>query len=202
MSTYNNLQLIGLSGTFGSGKDTLARQLAKDFGYTHVSTGDILREFTMKEHGSIERPLLYATGEKLRKEIGADALVVKALEKPRPLVITGMRSLGEAKAIKAAGGKLVFLDAPLNLRYERMRSRKRDHEVGLSLEEFQAREADEWYMGDDDADFNLKGVKALSDFVIDNGLPLREFLESAYEKLGFKNEESGARPDGSDARQA
>jgi dephospho-CoA kinase len=202
MNTSNNLQILGIAGTFAAGKDTLAMQLVKDFGYTHVSTGDIVREFAMKERGSIERPILYAVANKLRHEIGADALVVKALEKPRPIVVTGIRSLGEAKAIKKAGGTLVFVDAPLRLRFERMKARLRDHEVGLSIEEFEAREANEWYSGDSDADFNLRGIKEMSDIVIDNGLPLNEFLKVSYKQLGFEEEKDEAGVHGSDAHKA
>lgn len=50
--------IIGLAGTFASGKDTVAHKLVEDFGYTHVSTGDMVRRVAQEKYGSIERPVL------------------------------------------------------------------------------------------------------------------------------------------------
>ena len=88
--------LIGIAGTFASGKDTVAEFLVRDFGYTHVSTGDMVRKVATEKYGSIERPVLVKTATELRYENGAGALVSEALKEARPLVITGIRSLGEA----------------------------------------------------------------------------------------------------------
>jgi dephospho-CoA kinase len=185
MSTSSKPALIGVAGSFASGKDTVAHHLEKDFNFTHVSTGDIVREVAMRERGSIERPVLHEVASAHRKRDGAGAFVDEALKKPRPLVITGIRALGEAKALKAAGGVLVFIDAPVQLRYERVKSRQRDAEVELTLDQFKANEEKEWYSGDDDADFNLRDIKAMSDIVIDNVMSLDEFIALAYRKLSI-----------------
>ena len=65
--------IIGIAGTLATGKDTVAEYLAEQFGYTHVSTGDIVRELAMQEHGSIERPVLYETAKAHREseELGS-----------------------------------------------------------------------------------------------------------------------------------
>lgn len=186
MSTSAKYPLIGIAGTLATGKDTVADHLEKDFGYNHASLGDIIREVAMKERGSIERPVLFEVADAHRKSAGAGAFAKIALEKPRPLVITGVRTLGEAKAIKDGGGIILFVDAPLEIRYERMQSRARDAEAHLTLEEFRARELREWYAGDTDADFNLRDVEKMSDIVIDNALELEPFLNLVLEKLELK----------------
>jgi dephospho-CoA kinase len=175
--------LIGIAGSFASGKDTVAHHLEKDFGFTHVSTGDIVREVAMRERGSIERPVLQAVAHEHRERDGAGAFILHALKKPRPLVITGIRALGEAKALKEAGGTLLFVDAPVEIRYERMKHRHRDAEVKLSLEQFHENEAKEWHAGDLDTDFNLRDIKTMADVVVDNVIPLDEFIGQVYRQL-------------------
>lgn len=176
-------QLIGVAGSFASGKDTIAHALSADYGFTHVSTGDMVREVAQRERGSIERPVLRQVADEHRHRDGAGAFVIHAFDKPRPLVITGIRALGEAKALKAHGGVLIFVDAPAELRYQRMQARHRDLETELSLEQFEANEAKEWHSGDGDADFNLRDIKAMADIVIDNQLGLDEFVAEAYRQL-------------------
>ena len=178
-------ELIGIAGSFASGKDTVAHALAADYGFSHVSTGDMVREVAQRERGSIERPVLFEVANEHRHRDGAGVFVIHALEKPRPLVITGIRSLGEAKALKQAGGVLLFIDAPAEVRYERMQARHRDAETELSLEQFEANEAKEWHAGDDDADFNLRDIKRMADVVMDNVVPLNEFIVQAEAKLGL-----------------
>lgn len=185
MNTSNKPQLIGIAGSFASGKDTIAHALVEDFAFTHVSTGDMVREVALKERGSIERPVLREVADKHRHRDGAGAFVKHALKKPRPLVITGIRAPGEAKALKEQGGILIFVDAPAKIRYERMQARHRDHETELSLEEFEANEAKEWHAGDDDADFNLRDIKQMADILVENTASLEAFIAEAYRDLGY-----------------
>lgn len=175
--------LIGIAGTFASGKDTVAHRLEEKFGYHHVSLGDIIREVAMEERGSIERPVLFEVATEHRYRDGAGAFANIALEKPRPLVVTGVRTLGEARAIKDGGGIILFTDAPIEVRYARMQSRARDAEAKLTLQAFKQNEQKEWYAGSSDADFNLRDVKEMSDIVIENALELEPFLQDVYRHL-------------------
>lgn len=177
--------LIGLAGTPAGGKDTLAERMVRDHGFTHVSTGDMVREVATQQRGSIERPILYEIANIYRHQHGAGVFVHKALKKPRPLVITGLRTTGEARVLKNADGLLVWIDAPGKIRYQRMKSRRRDNEAGLSFEEFTIHEQKEWHAGNGEADFNLRDIKEMSDIVFDKALPLEEFIANAYQKLGF-----------------
>lgn len=179
-------QIIGISGTFASGKDTIADYLVKDFGYTHVSTGDLVREVAMKEYRSIERPVLNKVATDHRKKDGPGVFVEIGLDRPRPIVFTGIRSLGEAKTIKQHGGTMIYVDAPLEIRYERMVSRVRDGEAQISLKEFKEREEKEMYSGPTDADFNIRGIGEMADICIDNDLSLDDYIKLAYQKLGLE----------------
>ena len=191
----NSYPIIGLAGTFASGKDTLGHYLVTEYGYLHVSTSDMVRQEAMKAHGSIERPVLHETANTLRHDRGAGVFAELAItlfkaklesgNDYKGLVVSGLRSLGEAKAIKAAGGTLLFVDAPIEIRYGRMVSRKRDDETKLTLDEFAAQEAKELTVEDesDDAAFNIRGIQAMSDIVLENGSSLDEFIASATQAL-------------------
>ncbi len=195
MNTSNNSPtplIIGISGTFASGKDTLSKYLAEHYGYFVESSGDLVRRLSMARHGSIERPMLRETAEYYRKTFGPRFLIdtqIKHYNEQKQnfsgLIIHGLRALGEAKAVKEAGGTLLFVDAPIELRYQRMLSRKRDQEVKLSLDEFKQAEALEWQGGGSDSDFNLSGIKQMADIVLENGGSLEGFLSEAVNRLNL-----------------
>lgn len=187
MSTSVKYELIGVAGTFASGKDLIAHYLSDHFGYTHPSTSELVRNIAMKERGSVERDVLQEVADAERKTHGADIFVQRLLDAPRPTVITGLRSLGEAKAIKVAGGIVVFVDAPVELRHERMVRRDRDLETTLTLEEFKNREAKELHAGDDDSDFNLLGIKEIADIKLDSSLGKEAYIQSALTALKLSN---------------
>ena len=92
-------------------------------------------------------------------------------------VITGIRSLGEARALHELGGVLVQVDAPIEVRYERMVGRQRDQETQMSLDEFKSSEANERSGGDDDASFNIDKLGEMADIKIMNDGTLEEFKE-------------------------
>ncbi len=185
MSISSKPEIIGLAGTFASGKDTLAKRLVADFGYTHVSTSDLVRKVAQQERGSIERPVLFEVATKHRQADGAGYFAELALQSEKPLIVSGLRSLGEMRTVRQAGGVIVFVDAPVEMRYERMKARERDAEAVLTLEQFRANEEKEMYSGPNDADFNLGQIKAEADVVIENSVTLESFLAECYARLGL-----------------
>jgi dephospho-CoA kinase len=184
MNTSNDLpELIGLSGSGSAGQDTLAEYLVENFGFTQASTSDMVRAAAMERYGDIERETLQKVGPELRAESGAGALVLRALSAPRPTVITGIRTLGEAKELIKAGGVLIFIDADPKLRYERMIKRARDGEVKKSFDEFMAVTKKELYAGPSDADYNLRDISKMAASVIDNSGTKEEFIRTSLELL-------------------
>lgn len=182
-------KLIGIAGTFASGKDTLGHFLAQKYGYHLVSSSDIVRQFSMERHGSIERPFLYETAEYYRKHKGPAFFVQQLIDShaktEQGLIIGGLRAMGEANAIRDAGGIIVFTDAPSKIRYERMQARARDAESIVSYDEFVAREKSEWHAGDNPGDFSFKNLKASADHVLLNGHNTQEFFDDAVTALGL-----------------
>ena len=170
VSKHNLPEVIGLSGRNCSGKDTLAEYLVKNFGYTHVSTGDILRAEAMKLYGNIERETLQKVAPAYKAAHGAGVFVELALKQPRPVVISGIRSMGELKAVKKVrgGGLIVFVDADPKLRYERMKKRARDAEADKSFKEFIQSDEKEKNTGPTDADYRVDEIDEKADIHLDN----------------------------------
>lgn len=184
-------KIIGLAGTFASGKDSLARFLEEKYQIKHISTSDIVREFAQEKYGSIERPILYKTANELREARGAGVLSEIALERyasykekyPGGICVSGFRAWAEAEVVQKAGGLIVFTDAPERLRYERSISRARDNEKLSTFEEFLEREAAE--NGKVNSEFSIAGIKARADLVLDNDKDMESFLEEAVTALGL-----------------
>lgn len=185
--------IIGLSGTFASGKDTLANHLVAAKNILHVSTSDMIRAVAEAKYGNIERPTLFKTANETREERGPGVFAELALEKYdeekdkyRGVIISGVRSLGEVEAIKQAGGRLVFVDSPMEVRYERIKARHRSNEESLSFEEFKAsEEAEELAVHDNPYVQDLTGVKERADILLFNQGDVEAYLREAEQKLGL-----------------
>ncbi len=185
-------KIIGLAGTFASGKDSLARFLEEKYQIKHISTSDIVREFAQEKYGSIERPVLYKTANELRETRGAGVLSEIAIERyksyeekyPGGVCISGLRAWAEAEVIKQKGGIIIFTDAPSRLRYERSITRARDDEKLNSFEEFSAREQKE--NGGVNSEFSIAGIKPRADIVLDNSAELDDFLNQAVASLDLE----------------
>jgi dephospho-CoA kinase len=191
--SHNKFIIIGLAGTFASGKDSLARYLEERFSIKHISTGDIVREFAQEQYGSVERPVLYRTANELRSQRGPSVLSEIAIERyesykesyPGGVCISGFRAWDEARYIKDLGGTLIYTDASTKVRYGRMVSRARDNERLISFEEFIEREADE--NGGVNSEFSITGIKERADIVLDTDIDLQDFLNMATEALGLES---------------
>lgn len=140
------LRLIGVAGTAGAGKDTVADLVSQMFSLQNLSSGDFVRAITryvyqLPHDFNPARDQLYQVANYLRTEINPAALVklcilqVQVLQLPGG-VISGLRSMGEAQAVRQAGGIIVGIDADPHVRYGRMTARRRDTEAQWTLEEF------------------------------------------------------------------
>lgn len=185
--------IIGISGTFGSGKDSLAEYLYNKYNFLHISTSDIVREFARKQYSSTDRPILKKVANELRQSYGSAVLVEIAFDRYKKanvnydgLLVSAIRSIGEVNKIHQLGGIMVFVDAPVDVRYKRIIQRKRDEEANVSFEEYKKREEAELSAGKRDDVQNLNAVKSISDLVIINNKTKEEFYEKAEKALKLK----------------
>src|ERR1035438_7159327 len=169
------ISLIGLSGTNGSGKDTLGAILAEDYGYLFISVTDLLRNEARKQNLPIEREVLRKISSDWRKESGLGVLVDKALKTFKEqtksyngLVISSLRNPGEADRVHELDGKVIWVDASARLRYDRIQKNKeargRTSEDNKSYETFLEEEKAEMSSdSNDETKLNMSAVKDKSD---------------------------------------
>lgn len=141
--------IIAIAGTNGAGKDEAARYL-EGKGFAHFSLSAELREIARQRGHEPTREYLQELGNELRAAHGEAYLTKLVLSRaggsPR-LIISSVRNLGELEPVRTTDGfKLLFIDAPVELRFERAKGRGRVGE-GLTLEEFTALEEKELHAG-------------------------------------------------------
>ena len=128
---------IAFVGPPAVGKDAVSDHVAEKFKLTHVSSGDIIRQYVVENNlGGLERENVSKVANKLRAEKGGDILIKIALEKITDnLILSGLRAIDEVETFKKLGGKVIAITAPLKNRFEFANNRGGSgHNV--SLEEF------------------------------------------------------------------
>ena len=157
---------LGILGPAGSGKGIAARYIAKKYNYKIINLGNIVRALAKKEHFSPKRENLEKLQAKYSKKYGKDFVIGKALEKAKqsrmPVILDGIRKPIQAeKAKKELKATLILVDAKPEIRFERMKIRRRK-DFPKTLKEFNRIEAKENKV------FNLKRTFSMVDFRADN----------------------------------
>lgn len=187
------MKLVGISGTNGSGKDSLGEILAKYHGYMFISVADLLRKEAKKRGQEPERLDLRTISAEWRREKGTGVLVDMAIEKFKQsnnqyegLVVGSLRNAGEVEAIHKAGGRVVWVDADPKVRHERVTGRGRDAESKMSYEQFLDHEQAEMIRSGDEHTLNMADVKKMADITIRNDSnDLSNFRKAIEKALGL-----------------
>ncbi len=169
------MKLIGIGGTDGSGKDSLGQFLQDEYGWLFISVTDLLRNEARKRGMPLSRGTLKHISAEWRTGSGLGVLVDKAItefnKQPRKhsgLVLASLRNPGEADRIHELGGQVIWLDAPLKIRYQRAVKRNKGTEDQVTFKEFKAEEQAQMRHQGDETTLNLSGVKAKADIFINN----------------------------------
>ncbi len=136
-------RLIGLTGTNGAGKGEAASFFV-DKGYAYFSLSDLIREELQKKGQKVTRDNLIKMGNRMRERSSPDILARMVAKKIKGnAVIDSIRNPKEIEFLRRQEGfVLLSLDAPAELRFERVQKRGRE-ESAASLQEFLAKEAQE-----------------------------------------------------------
>lgn len=186
------MKIIGIGGTFGSGKDT-AGQIMAEHNWLFVSVTEILRDEARKRSWPIERSSLWTISAEWRRDSGLGVLVDKAVgifkkssERYKGLAIASLRNPGEADRVHKLGGQVIWVDADPRIRYQRIISRQRSDEDRKTFEEFLAEEKIETNQIGDEAVLSLAGVKQRADiFIENNSNDIEDFKKTVKEALNL-----------------
>lgn len=192
------IKLIGIGGSNGSGKDTIAKVLQERFGWVFYSTSDALREEAKKRGITVERENLREISRQWREAHGLGILVDKAVEKYHiergeaddgGVVVGSLRNGGESARVQDIGGVVIWVDADPQVRYKRITSNKREgrsEEDDKTYEEFLAEEEAEM-TNPDPAALSSSDVRDAADFTFANdGDSLDDFMDEVEEFLKQK----------------
>jgi len=139
--------LIGLTGSYCSGKDTVAEYLVKKRKFIHYSLSDVLREEMRTRGIKITRENLIRFGTDLRKKHGNSILAKKVLlkcPKEENCVITSIRHQAEVMELRKRNDFfMINVDAPAKMRFARMvkRNREEDPKTFEKFLEFEKKES-------------------------------------------------------------
>lgn len=184
--------VIGVTGYLGAGKDTVAEYL-KNKEYEHISLSDILREDLKRAGKESTRDNLQSLGNELRQRLGGNILAERAISRLNPeknYVITSIGRVDEVESLKKLKGfKLIFVDAPTKLRFERQLKRGRLEDKTLTYSRFLKDEEKERKGGG--AQFReFDNLKKKADYLINNN----STKEALFQKIERINKEVNKRP--------
>jgi cytidylate kinase len=170
--------IIGISGTNGSGKDTVGQILVEQFNYVFISVTELLRQEAHQRGLSADRNTLRTISAEWRRQSGLGVLVDKAVTafsqkaNSGKLALASLRNHGEVDRVHELGGVVLWLDAQPRLRYDRIQAnaviRDRAAEDQRTFDQFLADEQVEMQASGDAATLDMLQVKAQADIVIIN----------------------------------
>jgi cytidylate kinase len=182
--------IIGISGTNGSGKDTIANWLGEKHGFYVASATLIFEEELAKRGLPFERENKRALSAEWRKQYGRGVLVDKAIAKAQEagydkLVVGSLRNDGEVDRVHELNGIVVWFDADKKVRYDRIVNSKRGRvEDQKTFEQFVAEEEIEMHPTGDNTTLNMFDVRRKSDRTIMNDVnDVESFIQLAQTTL-------------------
>jgi len=172
------MTVIGTVGLPGSGKGEAAA-VARDAGIPVVTMGDVIRQ-ECRDRGLDPATHHGEIAGALREENGPDAIAERSLPVVRDrlddhdtVLVDGLRSGVEAERFEAEFGDdwlLVSIEAPFEVRRDRITERGRDNTEGDDGESLRERDERERGFGMDDA-------MAHADVTVDNTGTLEQFRD-------------------------
>lgn len=184
------MKIIGISGTNGSGKDTIAHMLVKKHGYYFASATDMLGAELTKRDLPHERENKRAVSAEWRRAHGLGVIVDKGIEEAKAagfdrLVVGSLRNSGEVDRVHELGGTVIWVDADPRVRFARIQNNNRERtEDKKTFEEFLKEETAEMQHSGDAATLNMAGVKSRADrFMNNDSADIDLFTQNAEEIL-------------------
>lgn len=178
--------VIGITGTFGSGKSTAASFLS-NLSYTKISLSSFLEdEAEKRKKKRITRRLLQDIGNEWREKYGRGVLAKKAIEyikksDKKRFVVDGIRNTGEIEVFKIeADFTLVGIIADRSVRFERLKKLKRRED--LTPELFYKLDCRDLGLGQKTTGLQVAFCFSLADYFIENNASI-EVLTSKLEAL-------------------
>lgn len=183
----NKLQIIAITGAFGSGKSTVATLLSSK-GFEKIILSSFLEE-ELKKRGTkkITRKILQDLGNEWRERYGTGVLAKKALEyalreKKSKIVIDGIRNIGEIEEFKKKESfLLISILADRKVRFERLKKIKRRESLTWKI--FEQLDSRDLGIKEKSTGLQVAFCIALSDIFITNNRTKKELKNKLSKAL-------------------
>jgi dephospho-CoA kinase len=160
--------ILGITGEMGSGKGTIAKYVVNEHKGTSHRFSTILRDVLDRLHLEQSRDNIQTLSTILRKNFSED-IMAKGMfhdvenDSHDIVVVDGVRRMADIVFLKELPHfKLVYVDADMETRYERIIHRgENTDDAKKTFEEFQKAH-------EDDSELQIKDLKNYADYVIDN----------------------------------
>lgn len=167
--------IIGIAGTLGAGKGTVVEYL-KERGFSHYSVSGMFKAI-LESQGQVARREAYTwLGDSFRELGPAGPIAIQfamARHEKGNVIIESIHDVPEAEFLKEKGAVIIGVDAPLELRYERIQGRGSEKD-NVSFAEFRNIAAHEEQGG---GKHNINQVMKMADYMITNNGTLEELHE-------------------------
>ncbi len=188
------MRVIGITGTFGSGKGTIVKYLQEVYKAKHFSGRAIIAKCAHDHYGIItkDRDDLRINANRLREELGPDILVRTAADcakeqKCHIAIIESIRCTGEIDYLKERFGNLFFLlavDAEQKERFKRIVFRG-DITDKVSFEEFCRQESAEIESTSLWEQNLMRCIARANHIILNNGI--KDDLHAAVDKFLYED---------------
>lgn len=176
---------VGLSGTNLAGKGVVRRIIEMNYDTISYSLSDTIREEARCRGIEVNRENLIALGNELRKKYGAGILAKRVLQSMRGVnkevvIIDSIRNPEEIRTLRDALGKdiiLLWIDAPVEVRFRRLKERMREGEDVYTFEKFVALDSEERSPAKLPHEGNITACKAYADYIIINDGTIEELIQ-------------------------
>lgn len=182
------IKVIGLTGTFGAGKGTLANIL-QSRGYVSYVLSDFIKETIIQRGMKVTRKRLQDVGNELRKKHGGEILAKKLTERiakdsSKLVVIDGIRNPTELKYIKIYFTKCVIIgiDASPNTRFKLTKARNKPSDPD-TREVFSKLEQRDRGIGENSYGQQVQKCLSMADHMLKNEGSIADLEESLNQVL-------------------
>lgn len=162
--------LLGVAGHIGAGKTTLAQFLSSECGFQYLRYSLVLAEW--QKLGPASKSDLQELGWRVmsgNSQIELNRILIQQIDRRRDCVVDGLRHIIDYESLKrefAQNFALIFLNAPTEIRFERIGDRFVSYDDFLNADSHQV-------------ESNINGLLPFADLVLDGEKSAIEIAEKA-----------------------
>ncbi|MFP4471074.1 MAG: AAA family ATPase, partial [Bacteroidales bacterium] len=184
-------------GTIGAGKGTIVDYLVRQKDFSHYSVRAFLIEEIKKRNLPVNRDTMTSVANELRAENSPSYIIDRLYDSARQsgdnCVIESIRTPGEIDSLRKKNGFTLFaVDAPAEVRYQRIKARASETD-SVDFETFLQNEKREMST-DDPNKQNLQKCISKADYVFKNTgtiSQLESLVDQVLEKIRKKQNDTG-----------